>query len=408
MAGISTAWFLQQQGVRVTVLDRTGVAAGSSWGNAGMLNPAFTVPLPEPSVLRYGLRSLLDRSSPVSIPPAVDRQLWAFLLTFARNCTAARWRRAMEVFNELNRASLTAYEQLAEAGVEAPVKSADPLVIACRDRHEQQHVLEEFAHVRESGGDEASFETVSGAELRALEPVLSAEVRTGVRVYGQRFINPPEFMRILAEAVRGGGGEIVGDHPVDRVVDLGPDGVELVPSPSAPAKGVVRADAVVLAGGAWLNRLARPFGVRMRVQAGRGYSFTVRPRDMPVRPIYLPGPRVACTPLGDRFRITGSMEFRAPDAPLDPRRVRTIVESARPMFSGIDFSDRHEEWVGSRPCTPDGLPLVGRSRSPRVHIAGGHGMWGMVLGPLTGRMLADAVTGNGEPHPLLRRLDPLR
>lgn len=62
MAGLATAWFLQERGVRVTVLDRTGVAAGSSWGNAGMLNPAFTVPLPEPSVLRYGIRSLLDRS----------------------------------------------------------------------------------------------------------------------------------------------------------------------------------------------------------------------------------------------------------------------------------------------------------------------------------------------------------
>ncbi|GAA2069593.1 FAD-dependent oxidoreductase [Streptomyces albiaxialis] len=406
MAGLSTAWFLQQRGVRVTVLDRTGVAAGSSWGNAGMLNPAFTVPLPEPSVLRYGLRSLFDRTSPVSIPPAVDRQLWAFLLAFTRNCTAARWRRAMAVFNEFNRTCLAAYEQLVESGVAAPVTRADPLVIACRDRHDQQHVLDEFAHIRACGGDEAEFDTVSGDELRALEPVLSAEVRTGIRVHGQRFINPPAFMRTLADAVRDGGGEIVEDHAVARVLDRGADGVELIPV--SPGKETVRADAAVLAGGAWLNGLARPFGVRARVQAGRGYSFTVRPRDMPVHPIYLPGQRLACTPLGDRFRITGTMEFRAPDAPLDPRRIRTIVASARPMFSGVDWNDRHEEWVGSRPCTPDGLPLVGRTRSPRVHVSGGHGMWGMVLGPLTGRMLADSILGEGDAHPLLRHLDPLR
>ncbi|MFG3257234.1 NAD(P)/FAD-dependent oxidoreductase [Streptomyces sp. NPDC048172] len=408
MAGLSTAWFLQQRGVRVTVLDRTGVAAGASWGNAGMLNPSFTVPLPEPSVLRYGVKSLFDRSSPVSIPPAVDKELWAFLLAFTRNCTAARWQRTMAVFNELNRACLTAYEQLVDSGVKAPVKSADPLVIACRDSADQRHVLDEFAHISACGGDDASFETVSGKELRALEPVLSAEVRTGIRVYGQRFINPADFMKTLAEAVRNGGGEIVEDYPVGRVLDRGADGVELLPAATAPARETVRADAAVLAGGAWLNGLARPFGVRARVQAGRGYSFTVRPRDMPVHPIYLPGQRLACNPLGDRFRVTGTMEFRAPDAPLDPRRIRNIVEAARPMFSGIDWNDRHEEWVGSRPCTPDGLPLVGRTRSPRVHISGGHGMWGMVLGPLTGRMLADSLTGEGDAHPLLRHLDPLR
>ncbi|WP_326686250.1 MULTISPECIES: FAD-dependent oxidoreductase [unclassified Streptomyces] len=408
MAGLSTAWFLQERGVRVTVLDRTGVAAGSSWGNAGMLNPAFTVPLPEPSVLRYGFRSFLDRSSPVSIPPAIDRQLWSFLLSFARNCTARQWQRTMTVFNELNRACLAAYEQLAEGGVSAPVKSADPLVIACRNRQDREHILEEFAHMSASGGDEARYETVTGGELRELEPVLSAEVRTGLRVYGQRFINPPEFMRTLAEDIRDRGGEIVEDFSVARVHDLGETGVELVPSATSKATDTVRADAVVLAGGAWLNDLAQPFGVRMRVQAGRGYSFTVRPRVMPTHPIYLSGQRIACNPLGDRFRVTGSMEFRAPDAPLDPRRIRTIIESARPMFSGIDWNDRHEEWVGSRPCTADGLPLVGPSRSPRVQIAGGHGMWGMVLGPLTGRLLADAMTGNGEVPPLLRHLDPLR
>jgi len=408
MAGLATAWFLQERGVRVTVLDRRGVAAGASWGNAGMLNPAFTVPLPEPSVLRYGFKSFFDRSSPVSVPPTIDRQLWSFLLSFARNCTARQWQRAMTVFNELNRGCLAAYEQLTEGGVSAPVKSADPLVIACRNRQDREHVLEEFARMSASGGDEARFETVTGTELRELEPVLSAEVRFGLRVYGQRFINPPAFMRTLAEHVRSRGGEIFEDFSVVRVHDLGEAGVELISSSDSHARDAMRADAVVLAGGAWLNDLARPFGVRMRVQAGRGYSFTVRPRMMPTHPIYLSGQRIACNPLGDRFRVTGSMEFRAPDAPPDLRRIRTLIESARPMFSGIDWNDRHEEWVGSRPCTADGLPLVGPSRSPRVQIAGGHGMWGMVLGPLTGRFLADAITGNGEVSPLMRHFDPLR
>ena len=402
MVGLSTAWFLQERGVQVTVVDRSGPAAGASWGNAGMLNPAFTLPLPEPSVLRYGARSIFDRSSPVAIPLPGNRQLWTFLAAFARNCTAAQWRRAMAVFTELNRLSLEAYDQLTDGGIAAPVKDAEPLLAACATRQDRDHLLEEFESVLKSGGD-VSYDTVSGEEVRALEPVLSAEVREGVRVYGQRFINPPEFVHSLADAVRSRGGEIVEGFEAAQVRDLGGLGAEVLPAAGEP----VRADTVVLANGAWLNALARPFGVRATVQAGRGYSFSVEPRVMPTRPIYLPGQRVACNPLGDRFRVTGVMEFRSADAALDRRRIRSIIESARGMFSGVDWNARYDEWVGSRPCTPDGLPLIGATSTPRVQVAGGHGMWGMVLGPLTGRLLAESMTGDRPPE-LLRHFDPLR
>jgi D-amino-acid dehydrogenase len=76
------------------------------------------------------------------------------------------------------------------------------------------------------------------------------------------------------------------------------------------------------------------------------------------------------------------------------------------MFTGVDWEQRKEEWVGARPCTPDGLPLIGATKSARVHVAGGHGMWGIALGPLTGKLLAASITGATDP--LLRHFDPLR
>ncbi|MDN6202047.1 MAG: FAD-binding oxidoreductase, partial [Micrococcaceae bacterium] len=120
-----------------------------------------------------------------------------------------------------------------------------------------------------------------------------------------------------------------------------------------------------------------------------------------------PAQRVACTPLGDRFRVAGMMEFRDADAPLDERRIQAIIKAASPMYTGIDWEDRQEEWVGARPCTADGLPLIGATKSPRVHVAGGHGMWGVALGPLTGKMLAAEMTGQGTA-PLMRHFSPLR
>ena len=402
MVGLSTAWFLQQRGVRVTVLDRSGVAAGASWGNAGLLTPAFTLPLPEPSVLRYGMKSLFDPASPVSVPLKADRRLWSFLVEFARHCTAAQWRRAMAVFNEINRISLDAYDQLTDGGVAAPVKRADPFLVACASPEDREGVLEEFRHVTDTGG-EVSYDLAGGEELRNLEPTLGADVRSGVRVYGQRFINPPEFVHALAASVQARGADIVDGFDVADVRDLGDSGVELVSADGQAS----RADAVVLASGTWLGALARPFGVRTIVQPGRGYSFSVEPQVMPTHPIYFPAQRVSCNPLGDRFRVTGMMEFRPASAPLDPRRIHAMIDAVGPMFSGVDWNARYDEWVGSRPCTADGLPLIGATSSPRVHVAGGHGMWGIVLGPLTGRLLADSMTARPVPE-VMRAFDPLR
>lgn len=163
----------------------------------------------------------------------------------------------------------------------------------------------------------------------------------------------------------------------------------------------------MLATGAWLSTLAKPLGVRTPVRAGRGYSFTV-PTDEPVPgPIYLPAARVACTPYQGGLRVAGTMEFRPVDAPLDRGRIEAIVRSARPLLTGVRWEERRDEWVGGRPVTPDGRPLIGATKVPGTYVAGGHGMWGLTLGPLTGRLLAEQITTGKRPA-LLRPFDPLR
>src|SRR5699024_743927 len=126
-------------------------------------------------------------------------------------------------------------------------------------------------------------------------------------------------------------------------------------------------------------------------------------------PMYFPDDKLACTPLGDRLRIAGMMEFRRGDEPFDPRRIKAVARAAAPWFNDLALDDpqvRADEWVGSRPCTPDGLPLIGRTSSPRIAVAGGHGMWGVVQGPRTGKLLAQHLTG--PPVPALTSFDPLR
>jgi len=404
--GLSTAWYLQEAGVKVTVVDRGGVASGSSWGNAGWLTPALTLPIAEPSIFSQGLKMMLDPASPLYIPLKADAKLLRFLLGFTWHSTPKKWEEAMRIFSEVGHTGLDAFDEIAEdtaagPGAKEKTKPADPFLTGFISMRDRDALLHEFEMIHKTGGH-VDFDLLSGDQLRGIEPTLSDNVVAGVAIKGQRYINPPKFMESLAESVIARGGDIIGTFNVTDVRDNG-SSVTVIGSEGR----AITADHVVLATGAWMTDIASKFGVKVVVQAGRGYSFTVEPEDMPSHPIYFPTQRVACTPLGDRFRIAGTMEFRDVNHKLEPKRIEAIVAAATPVYKGINWENRKEEWVGGRPCTADGLPLVGQTASPRVSVGGGHGMWGVALGPLTGKILAAQITGQPAPK-IARHFNPLR
>ncbi|MFC0863968.1 NAD(P)/FAD-dependent oxidoreductase [Sphaerimonospora cavernae] len=400
VVGLSTAWFLQERGVDVTVVDRGGVAAGASWGNAGWLSPGLAIPLNEPGVLRYGLSSLLNPNAPLHVPATPDPGLLAFLTKFALNCSWKSWGRAVRANIPLNDECLEAFDVLTSNGVEAPTIDA-PIMAAFETERQAVGLLHELRRINESGL-KIEYTAFKGDELGALLPQISPQVRAGIRLEGQRYIDPGEFTHSLGRAVAARGAEIRSGFEVADV-RTGSGGLTVVSSTGDS----VAADAVVLATGAWLNRLGKAWGVRVPVRAGRGYSFTV-PTAEPVRgPIYLPAVRVACTPYQGKLRVAGTMEFRGPDHPLVQRRIDAIVKSARPLLSGVDWDAMTDLWVGPRPVTPDGKPLIGATDVPGIFVAGGHGMWGITQGPITGRMLAEQIT-TGKVPTALRDFDPTR
>jgi D-amino-acid dehydrogenase len=401
MPGLATAWFLQEHGVQVTVFDRVGVAGGSTWGNAGWISPALTAPLPEPAVLRYGLRAILDPSSPVYVPPRLDARLMRFLVGFARNSTAARWRHGVGVYSPLVDRAMDAFDTLTSAGVRATSFRRTPILAAARSERELAGLVHELEAVRDLGRNIA-WDALSGDELRKLEPALSGAVEVGLRILDQGSIDPGEFADALGASVVERGGVLRAPETVSRVTDTATHALVHLAG-GTPEEF----DSVVLATGAWVSALARPFGVRRGVSAGRGYSFSVA-FDAPLsHPVYFPSQRVACSPLEGRVRLAGTMEMVPPDKPLSAKRVAAIAGSVAPLLDGVDLSSRSEVWVGSRPCTSDGLPLIGATGSPRVFVNGGHGMWGVTLGPVSGRLLADHMV-TGRPHASLHPFAPTR
>ncbi|MBW4716790.1 NAD(P)/FAD-dependent oxidoreductase [Saccharothrix obliqua] len=401
IVGLSTAWFLQERGVEVTVVDRTGVAAGASWGNAGWIAPGLAIPLNEPSVLRYGLRSLVNPAAPLHVPLTFDPGLWGFLTRFAANCRWPAWNRAVRANLSFNEECIEAFDVLTSNGVEAVTVDA-PITAGFETAAQAGGLLRELRRMADQGQPVPHAE-LSAEELREHVPLASDALRAGVRVDEQRYIDPGAFVQALARAVVARGATI-------RLFEVGsvrPYSKGVTVHPRSGAADPVVADVAVVATGAWLSRLARSWGVRTPVRAGRGYSFTV-PVEHPVPgPVYLPDVRVACTPYRDGLRVAGTMEFRDPDAPGVTARLDAIIASARPLLRGVRWGERSDVWVGPRPVTPDGRPVIGAVRAPNVYVAGGHGMWGLAHGPITGRMLAEQVTTGKQPT-ALREFDPLR
>lgn len=400
MVGLSTAWFLQELGVDVTVVERDNVGAGSSWGNAGWLSPGLAAPLPDPAVLRYGIRALADPASALYVPLSFDPSLWSFLARFAYHCTARRWRRGMGAYLGVNGQALDAFDELTSGGVEALTVMA-PIVAAFSDEEQAAGLRHELASLSEAA-QHVDFEVLSGGQARSEVPALSERIGTAVRLDGQRYIDPGAFVDSLAKAVAERGGTIRTGFPA-RSLHHSRGRVSVTGYGHEPVDG----DAVVLATGAWLAGLAAPHGVRTQVRAGRGYSFSVRTAQPLDRPLYFPLPRVACTPYRGGLRVGGTMELRGAGAPLDGRRVEALVAAARPLLTGVDWDSVTDTWVGARPITPDGLPLVGQTADPDVFVAGGHGMWGITLGPITGKLLAQRIV-SGEPSAALAAFNPLR
>jgi D-amino-acid dehydrogenase len=399
IVGLSTAWFLQERGVEVTVVDRAGVAAGASAGNAGWIAPALTLPLNQPAVLRYALMSLFDPKSALHIPMSTDPGRALFLLRFAAQCRRSSWRRAVRANAPLNEDALEAFDVLTDNGVDVPVTDG-PITALFGSEQAAEAALRALRLSADFGRTDLNVTALSGPALREHVPLASPTITTGLNVHGQRFVDPERFVRALGQAVVERGAKLRAMEVTD-VLPASRGGIAVYPRRG----NRLIADAAVIATGAWLPRLMGRW-LHTRVQAGRGYSFTV-PVDRPIPgPIYLPEIRVACTPYRGGLRVAGTMEFRGPDDPLVPRRVEAIVDSARPLLDGVRWSGRSDLWVGSRPVTSDSRPLIG-AVAQDIYVAGGHGMWGLTHGPVTGRLLAEQIT-TGKQSEAMREFDPLR
>ncbi|MFF3458385.1 NAD(P)/FAD-dependent oxidoreductase [Streptomyces sp. NPDC002730] len=231
---------------------------------------------------------------------------------------------------------------------------------------------------------------------------LGPGARAGFLVERQWAIDPSLFVDTLADRLCRGGVELVEGARVTSVREGGGR------TEVRTTAGTYTADTTVIAAGVWSRELCRGLGVDIDLMPGKGYSFSVPVDPLPSRLIHLGAAKAVLTPLGKRLRIAGTMEFDHDPDRFRQGRVDAIIAATRPCLRGADWERREQEWMGPRPMTPDGLPLIGRvPGTSGVLLATGHNMLGLMLGPATGRLVTGLLTGGADPG-LAARFDPAR
>lgn len=397
--GLCSAYYLLEQGREVVILEQGDIGAGSSYGNAGLIVPSHLIPLAEPGALAKGLKWLLDAESPFYIKPRLDRELLSWLWRFRAASREAPMRRAIPVLRDLGRISSQLYEELVARESLACNYEQLGLLTLFRSEDGYEEGAAEARLLQEFG---MSLSLLSGAELREMEPALSVSVIGGIHYHRDAHLNPALFLQEMAKRVQRMGAAVQ-THTEVLGFEVRHGRIHAVQS----TRGDYFPEQVVLAAGSWSPTLARDLRLSLPVQPAKGYSVTVeRPPTAPRFPLLLGEARVAVTPMESQLRFAGTLELAGLDFIINRRRVGAILRAATAYLEGQpEQSPLIEIWRGLRPCTPDGLPIIGRAASPRnLIVATGHATIGMSLGPVSGKLVAQITCD----QPPLMDVTPLR
>ncbi len=401
--GLASAYYLLRRGHQVTVLDREPEQRDScSYGNAGMIVPSHFTPLAAPGMVALGLKWMWNPESPFYIKPRLNMGLLNWGLKFWQAATPARVASAAPLLRDLSMASRQAFTELENEGLDFGLHQRG-LLMLCRTQH---GLDEEAAAAQKAQTLGIPAEVMTPAGLAKADPQITMKAVGGVWYPQDCHLSPGQFMMTLQSEVRRLGGELRFDSQVKHWT-TDKKALRAVKTDHQSIEG----DEFVLCGGAWSEDVVKPLGLSLPMQAGKGYSLTIsNPPQMPSLCAILTEARVAVTPMGDQLRLGGTMELAGLDQTINQRRVNGIVRSIPdyyPEFKASDF-ENVQPWSGLRPCSPDGLPYLGRTKHwNNLVVATGHAMMGLSLAPITGKLVAMSIDDQTPEHDL-RLLNPDR
>jgi D-amino-acid dehydrogenase len=390
MVGVCAASWLQRDGHSVFLVEAVAPGHGASFGNAGCFNGSSVTPVAMPGVIRNVPGWLFDPLAPLALRWSYLPTIAPWLVRFIRAGAPEKVRATARALRPLVGPTLEALKPLvSDAGADDLVHRLGHLYVY-RSADSLQQDWFAWQLRRENGVEIDEFDA---DELRQLEPALSRDYVRGVLVHENGHTsNPLALVERLVEHFVRSGGEVV----QARAHGFRLEGGRL--AAIRTATGDLPADAAIVCAGAYSKPLAAALGDKVPLETERGYHLMIRdPEAMPRIPTADADGKFVATPMDNGLRFAGTVELAGLEAAPDWRRARILLEQGRKMLPGLAAfhpEERISVWMGHRPSLPDSLPVIGPSRAtPDVIYAFGHGHVGMTSAPMTGKVVADLVTG---------------
>ena len=386
IVGAACAHRLRTLGFDVVLIDRDAPGQACSFGNAGRIATSLVVPKSVPGLLRKVPGMLRDRRHPLKTSAGFVLRNLAWCLRFARAGSPAEVARITDALHVLLSRADAAIDRMAAACGATDLIRTGGVLYVYQDPARAEAARDEMAESDRRG---IPVRYVTGDQVRDIEPALPASVTCGFHKPEERFVRSPlELTTKVVAAFVDAGGVLVRDEVVRLEARAGR-------SPRVRCRGeAFEADKVVVAAGAWSPRLARQIGVRIPVVAERGYHAMLPRSGVGLKVAVHYGDRlVSMTPMTGGLRVSSGAELADADAAPDWRRRDVVIEGSRALFPDLDDSEA-TRWMGSRPSTPDTLPIVGvHPAQPDVLIATGHGQLGLTLCAVTAEIIGDVAGG---------------
>lgn len=401
--GLSAAYYLKKAGHDVTVIDQGNLSDGCSHGNAGMIVPSHIIPLAAPGMIAKGIRWMFNSSSPFYVRPRLSSELLKWGWAFYRHANENHVTRSIPALKELSLYSKACYQNWVK---EFPFDFGyyERGLLMLYQTRETEREEAEAATLANDHGVEARI--LSPEEVQQLEPDVKVTVRGGVYFPGDAHLTPQNLMSRLIPFLKEQGVTFLSHTTVqDFVIENGT--IKSI----ITSTGEQKFDEIILATGSWSGEVASRLKLSLPMQAGKGYSFTLSDVEKNIRiPSIFLEARVAVTPMANTLRFGGTMEITGVDHRISMNRVKGIVDAIPNYYPEmkVEMPKVDQVWHGLRPCSPDGLPYIGRtSKIENLIMATGHSMMGLSLGPGTGKIVADLVSDK-QPEVQLQPFNPDR
>ncbi len=387
IVGISTAIWLKRYGCKVTIIDRQIAKQAASYGNAGILAACSVVPVTVPGLLKKAPKMLFSADQPLFLK-------WSYLLTllpwlhqYLSHCNVADVERIAAALTPIVGNSLYDHQALAaDSPAAAFVHPDDYLFLYDSPAHFK---ADAFAwKLREQHG--FSWEVIEGAAVKAYDPALIGNGQLLVRMNNHgRIPKPGNYIKALTEYAVSLGVELISGEVEDFIQEN-----SRISGVKASDQQTITADAVAVTTGIWSAGLTKKLGINVPMETERGYHVElINPTIMPRSPVMVTSGKFVMTPMGERLRLAGIVEFGGLEA--EPSKVAhdLLRKKIKETLPGISWQDE-STWLGHRPAPVDSIPLIGKiNQLQDLYVGFGHHHVGLTGGPRTGQLLAQLISG---------------